>query len=314
MASPSPRSRASRLPPNSRQVELISADLTHSCTWSAETVWVVDREVHVRDGVKVTIADGARILIANGVVPSSRFGRAALIFDPGSNLSAARFSVSAGSSQHRISRTADNGGLWFLGSHAAGASDGLSLSKTAAQQPSCFQADSITVSHLGRKDPVVSSSPGKEPDADDDIDAIKLIGVGPHEWQVSQLRSLHSADDGVDLTNSHIRLNRLEVRQPTEDGLNLSSSRIEIRRSLYVDVPKTSLTDRDLFDLETDDGGSFVELPRGCWIRLNGVFGDQLVLSSPEMPPPVVTDENEVAYSFSGRLQSDALVYSISQD
>jgi hypothetical protein len=61
---------------------------------------------------------------------------------------------------------------------------------------------------------------------------IKLIGVGPHEWQVSQLRSLHSADDGVDLTNSHIRLNRLEVRQPTEDGLNLSSSRIEIRRSL----------------------------------------------------------------------------------
>jgi hypothetical protein len=81
-----------------------------------------------------------------------------------------------------------------------------------------------------------------------------------------------------------------------------------------VDVPKTSLTDRDLFDLETDDGGSFVELPRGCWIRLNGVFGDQLVLSSPEMPPPVVTDEKEVAYSFSGRLQSDALVYSISQD
>jgi hypothetical protein len=91
-----------------------------SCVFSADTVWVVDREVHVLDGAELSIADGARILISNGVVPSSRIGRAALIFDPGSTLSAARFSVYAGSSKHCISRTSDNGGLWVLGTYAAG--------------------------------------------------------------------------------------------------------------------------------------------------------------------------------------------------
>jgi hypothetical protein len=72
--------------------------------------------------------------------------------------------------------------------------------------------------------------------------------------------------------------------------------------------------DRDLFDFETDDGGSMVELPRSCWVRLNGVFGDQLFLASQDMPPPVVADDNEVLYAFSGRLRADAVVYSISAD
>ena len=298
----------------SRRIKLISADIALSCNLSADTVWVVDHEVHILDGVNLTIDDGAKILILNGVVPSSRLQRAALIFDPGSMLSAVRFAVYAGSSQHRISRTSDNGGLWFLGTYAAGASDGIRVSKKPAQRPSLFRAVSITASHLGRKDMYASPSAGREVDVGDDIDALKLIGVGPDEWQVSQLRSLYSADDGVDLTNSYIRLNRLEVRQPAEDGLNLSSSRIEIRRSLCLDVRKTSATDRDLFDFETDDGGSFVELPRGCWVRLNGVFGDQLILSSQDMHPPVVADDNEEPYSFSGRLKSDAIVYSISRD
>jgi hypothetical protein len=163
-------------------------------------------------------------------------------------------------------------------------------------------------------DRTVSSHSGQDLGAGDDIDALKLIGVGPDEWQVSQLRSLHSADDGLDLTNSHIRLDRLEVRHPTEDGLNLSSSRIEIRRSLCLDVKKNSVTDRDLFDFETDDGGSIVELPAGCWVRLNGVFGDQLFLASQDMPPPVVSDDNEAPYEYRGRLKSDTVVYSVSRD
>ncbi len=309
-------SKRSNLPTTgrrSRPVKLISTDITRSRHLTADTVWVVDRDVHVLDGAELIIEDGATILILNGVVTSSKLCRAALIFDPGSRLTAARFSVRAGSPQYRISRTSDNGGIWFFGSYASGASDGMRVSKKVGQTPSIFQADSITASHLGRKDPV-SDFPGLQSDIDDDIDAVKLIGVGPSEWQVSQLRSLHSADDGVDLTNSHIRINRLEVRQPTEDGINLSSSRIEIRRSLFLDVPKTSVTDRDLFDFETDDGGSFAELPRGCWVRLNGVFGDQLNLSSQDMPPPVVADDNESPYFFSGQLVADAIVYSISQD
>lgn len=300
----------------SRLVKLISSDISGSRHLAAETVWVVDREVHVRDGAELIIENGATILILNGVVESSKLRRAALIFDSGSKLMAARFSVRAGSPKYRISRAPDNGGLWFLGTYASSSNDGISVIKKPGQFPSLFQAASITASHLGRKDPEPDSPEEalSEDNYEDDIDGVKLIGVGPDEWQVSQLRSLDSGDDGFDLTSSHIRLNRLEIRKPTEDGLNVSSSRIEIRRSLILDLEKNSNTDRDLFDLETDDGASFVELPRGCWVRLNGVFGDQLKLSSQDMLAPDVSDDNETAYCFSGKLKADALVFSISKD
>lgn len=299
----------------SRPVELISADIAGSRYLAADTVWVIDREVHVLDEAELIIEDRATILILNGVVESSRLRRAALIFDPGSRLIAERFSVRAGSSKHRTSRTADNGGLWFLGTYASGSNDGICVTKRAGQYPSIFQATSLTASHLGRKDPEPGSPEEavSEDNYEDDIDGVKLIGVGPDEWQVSQLRSLHSGDDGFDITNSHIRINRLEIRKPTEDGLNVSSSRIEIRRSLILDLEKTTYTDRDLFDLETDEGASFVELPRGCWVRLNGVFGDELVLSSNDMATPDVSKDNETGYYFSGKLKADALVYSISE-
>ena len=297
-------------------IKFLSSDLAGSHHLSADSVWVVDREVHVLDGAELTIEDRATILILNGVVESSKLRRAALIFDPGSKLTAARFSVRAGSPKYRISRTADNGGLWFLGTNASGSNDGIRVSKKAGQFPSSFQAASITASYLGRRDPIPGSPEEalSEDNYEEDIDGVKLIGVGPDEWQVTQLRSLHSGDDGFDLTNSHIRINRLEIRKPTEDGLNVSSSRIEIRRSLILDLEKTSYADRDLFDLETDDGASFVELPRGCWVRLNGVFGDQLNLSSQDMPAPDVSDDNETGYYFSGKLKADALVFSISDD
>ena len=96
--------------------------------------------------------------------------------------------------------------------------------------------------------------------------------------------------------------------------MNVSSSRIEIHKSLWIDLRKTDYTDRDLFDLETDDGASYVELWRGCWVRLDGVFGDDLYLSSRDMPEPDVRLENETAYSFSGQLKTASLVYSIDED
>ncbi|MFM7077463.1 MAG: hypothetical protein ACKO3G_15570, partial [Planctomycetaceae bacterium] len=114
------------------------------------------------------------------------------------------------------------------------------------------------------------------------------------------VRSMYSADDGFDLTNSHVRLDRLEVQHPAEDGLNVSSSRIEIRRSLVLDVPKSRDADRDRFALETDAGGSFVELPKGCWVRVRGVFGDEVTLSSPDMPRPSTAANNERRYASRG--------------
>ena len=293
---------------------VIGGRITRDRTLGTATTWVVVGEVRVARGVTLKVADGATILIANGVVPGSRLRRSALIFDPGSALVAGRFSVKACGANHRAVRHADNGGLWFLGTFASGSKDGIGVKKSRGARPSAFRARSITVSHLGRRDTYRSARTGRELDIGDDIDGISLLGVGPDEWRVREVRSLHSADDGFDVTNSHVRLDRLEVRQPAEDGLNVSSSRVEIRRSLVLDVPKSRTADRNLFDLETDDGASYVELPRGCWVRIRGVFGDQLALSSTDMPRPHTEDGNERRYSFSGRLKADAVVHSLTAD
>ena len=297
-----------------RRVEVIDADIRRSRRLGKGTRWVIAAEVRVAAGVTLTIADGAEILIANGVVPASRVRRAALVFDPGSMLAGGRFMVRAANANHRPVKAADNGGLWFLGTHAAGAKDGIAVKASRGRKPSRFKARSITVAYLGRRDTYASPRTGKELDIGDDIDGISVLGVGPDEWRVAEVRSHHSADDGFDVTNSHIRLDRLEVRHPTEDGLNVSSSRVEVRRSLVLDVPKSRDADRNLFDLEADDGASYVELPRGCWVRLRGVFGDQLQLTSEDMPRPVRTDDNERSYAFAGKLRSDALIHTITAD
>ena len=311
-----PKPAASRRTPaaSRRAVEVITGPIARDRTLGKATTWVIAGEVHVRRGVTLKIADGATLLIANGVVPKSRLRRAALIFDPGSGLIAGRFTVRACTAEHRPVKAADNGGLWFLGTFAAGSKDGITVKKSRGGEPSSFRARSITTSHLGRRDTYRSPTTGRDLDIGDDIDGFSVVGVGPDEWRVREVRSLHSADDGFDLTNSHIRLERLEVRNPAEDGLNVSSSRIEIRRSLVLDVPKSRDADRDLFDLETDDGGSFVELPQGCWVRLRGVFGDQLALSSPDMPRPNTAAVNERRYAYSGRLTADAVIHSLTAD
>ena len=310
-AKPSPPPRR---PLRRRSVELISGPINRDRTLGKAKTWVIFGEVHVASGVTLKVADGATILLVNGVVPESRLRRSALIFDPGAKLVAGRITVRACDSSHRPVRHADNGGLWFLGTFAAGSKDGVRVKKAIGVAPSSFRGRSITASHLGRRDTSLSRRTGKELDIGDDIDGISLVGVGPEEWRVAEVRSLYSADDGFDLTNSHVRLDRLEIRHPAEDGLNVSSSRIEIRRSLVLDVPKSRDADRDLFDLETDDGGSFVELPKGCWVGLRGVFGDQLALSSVDMPRPNTAADNERRYAYSGRLTADAVIYSLTAD
>ena len=304
-----------RKPPMSRRpVEVIAGPISRDRSLGKATTWVIAGEVHVRRGVTLKIADGATLLIANGVVPKSRLRRAALIFDPGSALVAGRVTVCACNAELRPVKAADNGGLWFLGTFASGSKDGIAVKKSRGGAPSTFRARSITASHLGRRDTYRSAKTGKELDIGDDIDGISLIGVGPDEWRIREVRSLYSADDGFDLTNSHVRLDRLEVRHPAEDGLNVSSSRIEIRRSLVLDVPKSRDSDRDLFDLETDDGASYVELPKGCWVRVRGVFGDEVALSSSDMPRPNTSADNERRYTYSGRLAADAVIHSLSAD
>ncbi len=289
--------------------EILKGPITETLWLKAGRRYVVRSDVRVRKGATLVVEDGATILIQNGIVPSSEIRHAVLVFEQGSALKAERLYIRACDDQFKQVKQADNGGVWFFGAYRSAEKDGLSVTAAAAMSASSFSATLIAAYYLGHGDPIPESS---DP-IDDDRDGFSLMGVGPQEWDVAEVRSYHSGDDGLDLTNSQIQLQRLRVVNPTEDGINLSSSKLQVTRSLQVDVTMTSVFDRDIFDFETDDGPSYVEIAQNCHVDICGVFGDQLHLISPEMPAP--SAEDGVSYRFKDFLrQSPALVYSLNED
>ena len=297
-----------------KPIEILPSRIRKNTLLSSKKIYVVQGEVRVLKKITLTIQDQNTVLLVNGIFPKSCIKRSALIFEQGSQLKAERVYLKASNANFKSVKLADNGGLWLLGNYADASKDGISIKTNRKNPLSKFTARAITTRYLGRADDYLSPKTGKRITTGDDIDGFSVLGVGPTEWAIDAVTSHYSADDGIDFTNSHVRMMRLEVKAPTEDGVNLSSSRVEIHRSLNLDVTKTKVTDRDLVDLETDDGASYLELHRGCWVRLAGVFGDQVVLSSKEMPLPNTNDDNEKVYKFSGRLKHAALVYSIDED
>lgn len=294
-----------------RTFEILDRDIAGNRRLSASKTYVVTAHVRVRKNAHLVIEDGTTILIRNGELPNAPLRRAALIFEQGSTLRARRFYVKACDASHRQARLADNGGLWFLGNFRGATKDTVKVKADRKQPASSFKADLVATYFLGRLDPLKETRRSRA--VDDDIDGFSVLGVGPEEWMIAEVRSFHSADDGFDVTNSHLRLDRIRVVTPTEDGINLSSSRVEVKRSLIVDVAKTRALDRDIFDFEADDGASYLEIAQHCHIDIRGVFGDQLVLSSRDLPKP--NNNPEARYKFKGvARKAAALVYTINQD
>ena len=155
--------------------------------------------------------------------------------------------------------------------------------------PSSFTAIRIFSAYLGRCDSTT-----------DDIDAISVLGVGSNEWNISSIVSYYSGDDGFDVENSAITLKYLRVVEPKEDGLNITSSRVNILNSLEVDMGKSGKKDRDIFDLEPDEGQTYIRLEEGCNVNISGVFGDQLKLVSSDLPQP----DGDKYYAFNGKLEN----------
>ena len=290
------------------RAEILDTSIKRDIRLSAKKSHIVTTEVRVKSGVTLTIEDGAEILICNGPVQQSKLRRAALIFEPGSALKAKRVYVRSCNKSFRPVKSADNGGLWFLGNFKSGSKDGIRVSADLGRTQSNFNAKLIATYYLGRTDPLKASKKSIQ----DDIDGLSIIGVGPLEWNISELRSYHSADDGIDITNSEISLERLRVITPLEDGVNLSSSRLSVKRSAYVHVGKTKVRDRDLFDFEADDGPSYLELAQHCYVNLNGVFGDQLMVTSDDL---IGSSRRQGVFAVKKYLRkSPALIYTLNQD
>jgi len=296
-------------------IAYVSADITRNTTFRAGTTYVITTEVHVSQGVTLTIEDGVTVQIRNGSIPKRFLTSPALIFDTGSRLRAKTVSFTACDAHDRPTTTADNGGVFFCGAFRNASKDGISTRTGVGVRDSSFIAERIVCSFLGRTDPLVGDDDATTDDRDD-IDAISLLGLGPTEWRVREVSSTNSGDDGFDVTNSSIFLTSLTVVNPIEDGLNISSSLVQISGSCTVAMSRSTASDRELFDLETDDGTSRILLQRLTAVDLRGYFGDrydEVRLTSPDMPQP--DPLRKTYYEFVGILRrGPAVIYSIAAD
>ena len=102
-----------------------------------------------------------------------------------------------------------------------------------------------------------------------------------------------------------------------EDGLNISSSTVTINKQIMVDMSLKNAPDRELFDLEVDNGSSFIKLPIFTKVYLKGYWGnglDEVNLQSLEMPRPP-SGSNRIWYKFFGTLKAGpSTIYSINRD
>ena len=211
----------------------------------------------------------------------------------------------------RPTNTALNGGVFFCGAFRSGTKDDISSRSGVGVRNSSFIAERITCSYLGRTDPVPGDGGNR-----DDIDAVSLIGVGPSEWRVAGVSSTNSGDDGFDVTNSSIVLAALTVVNPIEDGLNITSSLVQVTGACTVAMSRSTAIDRELFDLETDDGPARVVFQRLAALDLRGYWGDrydEVLLASSDMPQPDPLKKSW--YEFVGILRrGPSTVYSINAD
>jgi hypothetical protein len=296
-------------------VSIVAADIARATTFRRGTTYVIEGEVHVRPGVTLTIEDGVTVLIRNGYRPKRTIDTSALVFDSGSRLRAATVTFGAADSQNRPTTEANNGGVFFLGTFRSCTKDGMSVDTRTTTGRSSFTADLVVATSLGRTDPRGGDGNG---DDRDDIDALSLLGLGPSEWRVKAVRSDNSGDDGFDVTNSSISLDRLTVVNPVEDGLNVTSSTVQIRQALTVAMSPSIAPDRELFDFEVDAGPVKVVVDRLATVDLRGYWGnayDEVNLNSLDMPAPPRRGTTSVWYVYSGRLtRGPAIIYSTIAD
>ena len=298
-----------RLP--AKPTETISANITSDLTLKADKNYFIDAEVHVLSGVALRIEDGVTILLKNGAITSKTLNRAALVFNPGAKLDAKNVFFRAANSAGQLEKLADNGGVWFLGSLQQAAKDGVVSQPSGT--PSSFSASLIAASYLGSHDANFVKSATDPTAHGDDLDALSVLGVGPTEWQIDRIHSEFSGDDGFDLTNSHIRVQAVSVFNPLEDGLNISSSRLEIGAKLNIDMKHRNIKDRDIFDLEVDNGPSYVVLHSGVEVNIRGIFGNEVKLNSKDLHQPDPCDCRY--YRFKARTRSaKAGVFANKQD
>ena len=225
--------------------------------------------------------------------------------DAGSSLRAQNVVFQAANDANESVAVANNGGVFLCGGTRTATKDNVSSQNLRQQSISwSFVAESITANYLGRTDPRGGDGDGN---TRDDIDAVSVVGAVFLEWRVRTVTVNHSGDDGFDLTNASIAMKSVRVFAPVEDGLNLSTSLLQLSGRLEIDMTNSTVRDREIFDFEVDTGPVQIWIAPGATVDIRGYWGNspgdlRIDVKSSDMPRPSLLAREW--YAFKGRLVS----------
>jgi hypothetical protein len=259
----------------------IHGNIKNNTVFYNKNIYVINGEVHILQGVSLTIENNTIIYIKNGKFPSSSLNKSALIFDNGSSLYAETVFFIACDKQNNKSIITDNGGVWFCGTLEAHKE---TIKTNYGAQQSYFYAKKIYAYYLGSTDPLKQKNLILEPSTDND--AITILGCNNDEFNIQFLHVEESGDNGIDIIQSYVTINNIVVLNPGEDALNIVSSSLTVVNTLILNVSLTKVYDRDIFDIEVDYGSSFIKINKYCYVEIVGIFGDQTTLVSNDLPQP----------------------------
>jgi len=225
--------------------------------------------------------------------------------DAGSSLRAQNVVFQAANDANEPVAVANKGGVFFCGGTRTATKDNVSSQNLRQQSISwSFVAESITANYLGRTDPRGGDGDGN---TRDDVDAVSVVGAVFLEWRVRTVTVNHSGDDGFDLTNASIAMESVRVFAPVEDGLNLSTSLLQLSGRLEIDMINSTARDREIFDFEVDAGPVQIWIAPGATVDIRGYWGNspgdlRIDVKSSDMPRPSLLAREW--YAFKGPLVS----------
>jgi hypothetical protein len=258
----------------------ITKNISTNTTFYKNNIYVIVGEIHVLENITLIVENDTAIYIRNGSFLGSKLRKSAFIFDTGSRLLASNIYFVSSDINNNPTIIPDNGGVWFCGSVNA-VKEGISSKYSAVQ--SYFEALKINAYYLGSKD-LIQQNIQNEPSQDND--GITILGCINNEWNVNSIYIQESGDNAIDLIDSYVTMDELIVLNPGEDSVNLQSSKLNINKTLILLVPLTNVYDRDIFDLETDNGPSFIKIEQNCYVEILGIFGDETKLVSNDLQQP----------------------------
>jgi len=204
----------------SAKTETITGDITSNTTWSADTVYTLDGKIKVKNGAKLTIQAGTKIL-----------GRstAYVVVTKGSTIEAvgtASSPIIFDSEDHYFGATAAAGqwgGLTVLGGAQTNAA-GLAYEVDEADADFAFGSvtTEANTASSGTLKYVEIHNSGFAVAVDKEVNGLSLAGVGSGTI-IENIKIVNSGDDGIELWGGTVNLTNISITGALDDSFDVDN-------------------------------------------------------------------------------------------